>query len=142
MNSKLLHFLCVLACAGILGLGPVKAQNPASTSDANGSAVTAPARQSDASHSAVAPSSDASKDIGPTEAQPAENAAVANDRGTVSVNQATASNFKFGWLWILGLVGLLGLLGLLRRGRRIENKVETRQIRREEQERSEYRRAA
>jgi cobalamin biosynthesis Mg chelatase CobN len=120
MNSKLLHFLFVLACAALIGLGPLRAQNPTASSDANGSAVTAPARQPDASHSAVAPSStpdanNAHASDRNADAHRAADAAVANDRGTLPENQAAPSHFSAGWV---GLLGLLGLLGLVRRGRR------------------------
>ena len=138
MNSKLLHFLFVLCCAALIGLGPIRAQNSTPASDSNGNAVTAPARQSDAGHSAVSPSSAASNDAAPKDAQRAANDAVDNDRGTVVANPATHSGFNAGWLGILGLVGLLGLLGLLRR------KSDQRKLRRagRPEEQSDFRRAA
>jgi cobalamin biosynthesis Mg chelatase CobN len=114
MNTKLLHFLVVLCCAALIGLGPIRAQNPTGTSDANGSAVTAPARQSDAGHSAVSPSSAASNDARTTDSRKAANNAEENDRGTVPQNKSKAASFNVGWI---GLVGLLGLIGLVRRGR-------------------------
>jgi MYXO-CTERM domain-containing protein len=137
MNSKFLHFLFVLACAALIGLGPLRAQNPAGSSDANGSTVTAPARYSDASHSAVSPSStpDANDaDRAAADSQRAANTDVANDRGTIAANQASSSHFHVGWF---GLLGLLGLLGLIRRSN-------AQQIRRGENDnrRDDYPRAA
>lgn len=139
MNSRLLHFLFVLACAALIGLGPLRAQNPTSSSDANGSAVTAPASSPDASHSAVAPSSapDANNARGSdhnADARRAADAAVANDRGTVPENQASPSRWSAGWV---GLLGLLGLLGLVRPGAR-----RSRNLTRTEAPREDYRRAA
>jgi MYXO-CTERM domain-containing protein len=114
MNSKFLHSLFVLACPALIGMGPLRAQNPAGSSDTNGSKVTAPARHSDASHTAVSPSTPNADDAegADREAQRAANTAVANDRGTVAANEASASRFHVGWL---GMLGLLGLLGLFRR---------------------------
>ncbi|HEX8925645.1 MAG TPA: hypothetical protein VF786_07615, partial [Terriglobales bacterium] len=89
MNSKLLHFLFVLACAALIGLGPLRAQSPANSSEGNGSAVTAPARHSDASHSAISPSSspnaDSTRDRNEgKDARKAADVAIANDRDTVA----------------------------------------------------------
>jgi hypothetical protein len=136
MNSRLLHFLFALACAALIGLGPLRAQNPASGSDANGSAVTAPARQPDASHSAVSPSAspDSARSDQNADARRAADAAVANDRGTVPENQTSTSRFSAGWV---GLIGLLGLLGLVRRGNRESGNVKS-----AEAERVDFRRAA
>lgn len=116
MNSKFLHFLFVLTCAALIGLGPLRAQSPSGSSDGNGSAVTAPARHSDASHSAVAPSAapDADSTRGRSDAQKASDAAIANDRGTAAPNEVARTRFSAGWI---GLLGLLGLLGLVRRPR-------------------------
>jgi len=112
MNSKFLHFLFVLACAALIGLGPVhgaRAQNPAATSDGNGAAVTAPARHSDANPAGAADGSHPERN--------AANTDIANDRGTVPPNQTSGFHFNVGWI---GIVGLLGLLGLVR-GRRTES---------------------
>lgn len=101
MNSKFLHFLFVLACAAMIGLGPLRAQSPSGTRDANGSAVaTSSATGADASKRAEAAS----------DSQRSANAAIANDRDTVG--SAAGSHFHVGWL---GLLGLFGLLGLTRR---------------------------
>lgn len=137
MNSKFLHFLCVLACGALIGLGPLRAQNPHSSSDANGSAVTAPAQQPDATHSAISPSStpnanDAQRANSDSQ-QAAENA-VRNDRGTVPREDGDA-HFNAGWI---GLIGLLGLLGLVRRG----SAQQVRRVEREEARKEKYPRAA
>ena len=114
MNSKFLHFMFVLTCAALIGLGPLRAQSPSSSSDGNGSAVTAPAQHSDASHAAVSPSvaPNADSTRGRSDAQKASDTAIANDRGTVAPNVSDGKRFSAGWI---GLLGLLGLLGLVRR---------------------------
>ena len=119
MNSKLLHFLFALACAALIGLGPLRAQSPTSSSDANGAAVTQSARHSDASYTAVSPSSapqgNSVRDVERNaNAQKAADTTIANDRGTIAPNQPSDSRFSAGWI---GLLGLLGLLGLIRRPR-------------------------
>lgn len=88
MKFKLLHFLCVLACAALIGLGPAKAANVTHAFD---HAVAAP--------SAVPPNSG--------QLRPA------NDQPTrAGVPPVRNSRFKVGWI---GVVGMLGLLGLARR---------------------------
>ncbi len=110
MRSKLLSFLLVLACAALIGLHPVRAQNPTGSSDANGNAVAAPAKQSDtASPSSVRKSEQAV----PDSKRDADNA-IANDRGTATgpAHRLTAS---VEMLSLIALVGLIGLVLFLRR---------------------------
>jgi cobalamin biosynthesis Mg chelatase CobN len=108
MNSKFLHFLFVLACAAFIGLGPMRAQNSASTTDANGSAVSAPARTPEAT-------SVKGTDSGVVASQKAADNAVANDRGTVPANQKSPYRVTAAWVGILGVVVLAGVLMLFRR---------------------------
>lgn len=108
MNSKFLHFLFVLACAALIGLGPIRAQNSAGATDPNGSAVTAPARTSDAN-------SVKSPDPGVAAAQKAADNAVANDRGTVPANQKSPYRVTAAWAGMLGVIVLAGLVAVIRR---------------------------
>jgi MYXO-CTERM domain-containing protein len=94
MNSKFLYFLFVLACAAFISLGALGAQSSANPGDAKGSAMTAPAGQSEAS----------------MESQMSASAAIANDRDAVLSD--SGNHFHSGWV---GLLGLLGLFGLFRR---------------------------
>ncbi len=152
MNSKFLNFLFVLACAALIGLGPLRAQNPSSSSDANGSAVTAPAQHPNAGRADLAPSAtpNATSTKGPedgnADSQRLANAAVNNDRDVVPVNKSSlATRFSIGWI---GLFGLLGLLALMRRrSARQKRNVGPQLIRRSNPEEhrpnpEEYRRAA
>lgn len=139
MKSKLLSFLLLIACAVSIGLRPARAQNPAGSSDSNGSAVTAPARQSDASHTAVSPSSTPKSEEAKADAQRDANTAVANDRGTVTAPASGTAHLNPGWLGLLGLLGFFGLLGLIRhRKPRSARNVHTAR----DSEPSNYRRAA
>lgn len=147
MNSKFLNFLLVLACAALLGLGSLRAQNPASNSDGNGSAVSSPSRQSD--NAPVAPAStpnanDAHRaSTAAADSRNAANTAVANDRGTLPANQTSPSSFHIGWIGLVGLLGLLGLFGLLRRSRAHDARgAEDTVHEQQEPPREDYRRAA
>jgi hypothetical protein len=108
MNSKFLHFLFVLACASLIGLGPIRAQNSAGTADANGSAVTAPAGTPDANSVKTA-------DSGMAASQKAADNAVANDRGTVPANQKSPYRVTAAWAGMLGVLVLAGLVAVIRR---------------------------
>ena len=144
MNSKLLNFLIVLACATLIGLGPLHAQSPAGSSDANGSAVTAPAKNSNATHSDLSPSStpDATRtkteDDRTADSRQLAEAAVDNDRGIIPTDtNSLGSRFSIGWI---GLFGLLGLLGLIRRRTERQKDVEPQRLSQPKPE--DYRRAA
>lgn len=119
MNSKLLNFLVVLACATFMGLGAVRAQNPATGSSGNASAISAPSPQTEAAPNRPASTpnaNDARRASTASDTRDAANTAVANDRGTVAANQSAPSEFHVGWIGLVGLFGLLGLLGVVRRG--------------------------
>lgn len=123
MNSKFLNLLLVLACAAFIGLGPMRAQSPPSSSDGNGSAVTAPAQHPDTS---AAPSAANGNDTRRTDATldgpSSAETAIANDRGTIPANQPTKRRVNATWISVFGLLIVLGLFGFLRRNRRERTK--------------------
>ncbi|WP_041856078.1 LPXTG cell wall anchor domain-containing protein [Candidatus Korobacter versatilis] len=133
MRSKLLGILLVLAFSALLGLHPVRAQNPTGSSDSNGNAIIAPAKQSDT----ATPSKTAKSDQAVPDSKREANNAIANDRGTVNPSTGRAT-MSFSLLAIVALLGLIGLLVFIRR----RSVLASRNTASNRNDRDDYRRAA